>query len=400
MHAAADGISACRSEADRISRMADSSSSTPKLAELTERLREDRSAQKRTEAAVRIADEFASGVLQGKERELALQIITNLARDVEQQVRATLAEHVKSCPSLPPELARMLAEDVETVSLPIIRFSPSLSEEDLIAIVHLGDTAKQVAIAQRDQVSVRVSEVLVETGKQTVVVSLLENSGAEISEGSLHKVIDQFGTDERVGRLIVNRATLPLGVTDRLIRTVSKALRTHLIEHHGLPWEFAHELARQAGEGALVQRMIANPSVNEVERLANDLHAKRKLTATLLLRAICMGDSHFFEVGVAVLAGIRVENAPRLIYDPQGFKALYGKAGLPHELFRAFRTAVTVMEDVKLKQHESWRREHSEQLVERLAQEHRAVCPDGLRNLLSQLSARIRGRPLTSLLPV
>ena len=55
-----------------------------------------------------------------------------------------------------------------------------------------------------------------------------------------------------------------------------------------------------------------------------------RLTPSLVLRALCMGDMEFFEAALAVMAGIPVENAAILVHDggKRGLTMLCGKAGL------------------------------------------------------------------------
>lgn len=92
----------------------------------------------KTETATAVAKEFASGTMTQREREIATRILGLMARDIEVRVRQAVAQHVKSCPHLPEDLARTLANDVETVALPLIQYSGVLGEADLIAIIDSG----------------------------------------------------------------------------------------------------------------------------------------------------------------------------------------------------------------------------------------------------------------------
>ena len=67
-----------------------------------------------------------------------------------------------------------------------------------------------------------------------------------------------------------------------------------------------------------------------------------RLTPSLILRALCMGDLAFFETALAVRARVPVENAQILVHDAggNGLGSLYRKAGLPENLLPVFRVAV------------------------------------------------------------
>ena len=57
------------------------------------------------------------------ERKLAEDIFRRLAADAEILVREALAANLKSTPDLPHDLAVALAKDVDSVSLPVLKFS-------------------------------------------------------------------------------------------------------------------------------------------------------------------------------------------------------------------------------------------------------------------------------------
>jgi uncharacterized protein (DUF2336 family) len=359
-----------------------------------ERLLAEPSPAVRAEAAAGVASEFAGEALSDSERRIALDILEVMARDVERQVRQALSEHVKHCPFLPPSIARTLAEDVESVALPIIEYSSVLSDQDLIAIVRRGSEAKQVAVAKRDDVTAEVSEALVDSGSEKAVGTLLANHRAEISEGSLFKVLDGFPETEEIQALVVERPMLPLTVCERLISSVSQDLREHVIARHELPPQMADDLMLQGRERALTQVLAEGSRIAEVIKLANRLHAKDALTATLMLRALCVCDLDFFQAAMAARTRIPFENAGILAFDEgrAGLEAIYGRAGLPDELFAAFRSAVDVIKDISRENRPRRRLEITERILDRLRMEYDTVCPEGLEHTLAQLSHLVAKR--------
>ena len=361
-----------------------------------ERLLRDRSPVARAEAAAGVASAFADGDLAPRERRMAEGIIEILAVDVANEVREALVEHLKHSPLLPRRLAVSLAHDIEAVALPILRVSEVFTDEDLIALVRAGNEAKQVAIAERRTVSEAVSHTLVETGRRGVICVLLANDGASLSELSLEAALDAFQDDDGVTALMVDRRSLPLTVTERLISCLSETLRERLIQRHHIPEPMANELSLQGRERALSRLASDETKVVEIESLVERLFATGKLTPTLLLRSICVGDLHFFEAGMARLASVPIENARILLYDrgPLGYRGLYSKTGLSSELFRAFRVAIEVVREVRDPDFGvEWDRHYTDTIVERLVREYRQVCPADVENVLSQLSRQFAGNP-------
>jgi len=364
------------------------------LADVYDRLRAHPDVAVRTETARHVGALLSRPTLSAAERRTALAILDRLVQDVEQEVREALAHHVARCALLPPDLARKIAADVDAVALPFLRVSPALSDADLVAIIGAGSVSKQVAIAARQSVSPGVTEVLIGTGRPSVVTALLENDGAAITEAGYHAIMDEYAEDDRVQRLMVARPALPLPIAERLIAVVSETLRERLVENHTLPREIADELVHQARERALMHGIAALPRSFDVDAFAARLGAKGELTPTLLMRSVCLGDRRFFEAAMAVLAGISVASSVVLIADrgPLGFKALYEKAGLPPEYFRAFRAALDVLGEMQIAGQDSWSPGCLETILDRMMREYDEACPADLEHLMSQMSRRILGR--------
>ena len=366
-----------------------------------DRLLRDRSPAARVETAASVAAAFADGDLAPRERRLAEGIIEILATDLADEVRESLAEHIKHSPLLPHRLALALAQDIEAVAVPILRVSEVLSDDDLIAVVKAGNAAKQFAIAERRTVSEPLAHSLVETGRSGVICVLLANDGACIGEASLAATLDTFQDEEGVTALMIDRRDLPLAITERLVDTVSETLRERLIQRHHLPEPLVENISRHGRERALSHLITDNSRVVEIEALVERLHGSGKLTPTLLLRSICVGDLHFFECGMSRMAGVPIENARILLYDrgPLGYRGLYSKTGLPSELFRAFRVAIDVVREVRHDQkpsHEAgveWDRAYTDTIVDRLVKEYRQICPADVEHVLSQLARQVAEGP-------
>ncbi len=339
--------------------------------ETVNRLLTDPSPQMRAETAAEVARTLSGEGLSQAERHLAGEVLGLLAQDLEVAVRQSVAEHAKSCPFLPPAVARRLAEDIESVALPIIRYSSVLSDDDLIAVIKSGSTPKHRAAASRDVVTSRVCEALIEFGDDGTVKVLLANAGARIAEHGYHKVLTDKGADQEVQRLMVDRPLLPMSITERLIGVIAEDLRRELISRQELPPEIAEELARQGGERTLAQAAKAEDRSGEIRELAKRLHAKGSLTPSLMLRSLCLGDLCFFEAAMAQRAGIPISSARLILQEGggPGFQRLYRKTGLPAELSRAFLIAVELVQEVGWSKAQTWRADYSHIMLARLASE-------------------------------
>ena len=292
--------------------------------------------------SVNLCKVYRADKLSDQEREIAENILRKLSKSMEASIRQSLSEHLKQCRLLPHDVASTLAHDVETVALPMIRFSQVLSDEDLVAIVRAKGEAHQVAVAGRKTLSEAVSQAVIEAGNEEPVRTLLSNQGAAISDSGYGKVIEDFSTSEAVTEAMAARPDLPQFITEKLIAVVSEHLRFALISRHATSADLVERLIQQGSEGALVARISQCDGLDDVQALTDQLYPLRRLTPTLLLRAIYYGQLDFFEIALARLAQMSVREARAQIHSPkpEAFQFVYQRAQLDARLFLAFADAL------------------------------------------------------------
>src|SRR5437667_192901 len=100
-----------------------------------DRLLADPSPATRADLAAKVGQEFERGGLTQEERWIAEEIVRVMARDAALRVRQALAEHLKESKSLPSDVARLLASDVEAVAVPVLQYSTALTDEELIMLL-------------------------------------------------------------------------------------------------------------------------------------------------------------------------------------------------------------------------------------------------------------------------
>jgi uncharacterized protein (DUF2336 family) len=293
-------------------------------------------------AARKLCQNMGRAPLSDEDRALAGDILRVMAADAAELVRKAIAETLMASDVVPRDVAVRLARDVEAVSLPILACSPAFTDADLAEIVRLGGPVRQVAIARRPTLSQTVTDTLAEHGGERAVSTACANPGAEFGEGGLQRVIDRFEASERVLAAVAYRNALPLSVTERLVSLVSGQVREHLITHHAISPEAALEIATGAAERATVDLVDQAGRAADVKAFVTHLRIEKRLTASLLLRALAHGHMTFFEHGLAELAGVPHHRTWLMIHDagPLGLRAIYERAGMPARLFPAFRAAV------------------------------------------------------------
>ena len=331
----------------------------------------DPSGDNRAATARKIAGDFGGGDLTDGERQVAEDIFRLMMKDAEVRVREALSKNLKDSPLVPYDVAVALAKDVDDVALPMLNVSEVLSSEDLIEIIRSQSdaTEKHKAIASRPFVPEDVSDALVDTMDEDVVASLVVNNGAEISERSFHKVIDRFGASEKIQEPMISRQKkLPLTISERLVTLVSDRLRDQLVARDHLPESMVRIIMTTSRESALVGMLGPDVKDRDLDKLITQLAEEGRLSASIVLRALCMGDLAFFEAGLARRAAVSLNGARVLVYDsgPLGLQAIYNKADMPPQFYPGVDAAITVSRETGLDGGEKDRERYSRRMIERI----------------------------------
>ncbi len=307
-----------------------------------QRLVKSENADDRAVATHKICRVMERSELTDTERGAAQEIIRMLAQDAAELVRRALSVTLRTSELLPHDVAMALAQDVATVAVPVLSHSPLFTDKDLSEIIKSGGPVRQIAVAKRPVLSEIVTSALADNAVEEAVVIACANDNARFSDNSMGKVVDRFGTSEVLHSVLINRAALPVSISERLVHMVSTALREQLVTKHAIKPETAVELVAAAQERATLDIADASGASRDPHALVKHLAANGRLSPSLMLRALARGHMPFFEHAVAELSGVPHERTWLMVHDAGtlGFRAIYDRAGLPGRLFQTFRMAV------------------------------------------------------------
>ena len=324
--------------------------------------------------------------LDDEQRALAAEILRVMAADAAELVRRALAVTLRNSPTLPDDVANRLARDVESVSLPVISFSPVFSDADLAEIVRLGGPVRQMAVAKRPKLSAKVTTLLVEQGAEDVVAAVCANDNARMSETTLQRALERFAKSETVLTAVAYRSALPLSVTERLIDMVGDHVRDHILATHPLSAERTLELILGAKERATIDLVDQAGRSADAKAFAAHLASVGRLSPSLLLRALAHGHMTFFEWGVAELAGVPHHRTWLMIHDAGtlGLKAICERAGLPPRLFPALRAGVDAFHALEYDGRPGDRERFQEHMIQRFLTASPAVSREDADYLLDR----------------
>jgi uncharacterized protein (DUF2336 family) len=285
----------------------------------------------RSELGGRIAQYLIAGAeLSSTERDLVDGILSQLIREIETNIRHALAQALASDVNAPPNLIRLLASDEIEIARPILLASPILTQSDLLDIANRLSEQHRQALAERPNLPSLVGDALVEFGEEPVIISLLRNTSAQLSEEALGYLVATSKQVEPFREPLLSRADLPPKLAYRMFWFVSAALRQHLLTHFDVP--------AQMIDGAMAK--LTPPNEETMMARAAHLFRGQNRQAGLglhdLIGYLQEGRAALFIAAMAEILVISADTARRLVLDPggEGLALICRSAGIPAPMFR------------------------------------------------------------------
>ena len=263
-------------------------------------------------------------------------ILSGLVVDEAVRVRAAIAEAVKDIPDAPYELiVRLAADTALTVSEPVIRLSPLLTPEDLLALVaHAPAPGAILAVARRARVEAAVSDAIAATADGPAIRALLANPSAQIREATLDALVARSAQYPDWHDALVRRPAL----SPRAARMLSEIVATHLLEvlatRADLAPSLAEDLRRRIAIRLTLQdtsapRAADDTTAEQAMAQAHAMAAAGKLAEEVVLEAARRGQARYAAALLAVAAGTTVSVVDRAssLRSAKGLVSLVWKAG-------------------------------------------------------------------------
>lgn len=274
---------------------------------------------------------------QSQARERVVEMVGALARDAAVRVRQVVAETLKDVADAPPDVIRQLAKDIElAVAEPVLRWSPLLTDEDLLEILGGKPVARAVAaIAQRANVGGAVADAVVAAGDEAAVAALLANPSAQIREETLDLIVERAPTRASWHPGLVNRPVLPARLAKRIASFVAATLLRTLEQRSDLDADtrkaVSAEVDRRLGNESSA---VEEPATETAEEVVARMKAEGKLDEDAVIAAMGDGKRAIVKAALAALSGIGAAAVDKIMssHSAKGIVALVWKAGLSPRL--------------------------------------------------------------------
>jgi uncharacterized protein (DUF2336 family) len=239
--------------------------------------------------------------------QLLTDAIRQLTEDSVTPVRIALASALKDVARTPSAIARKLADDAEReVAEPIIRYSLSLSDEDLLALVTQYPQGWHTqTIASRPRLSSSIMDAVIKTGNMMAGQALLANDKAKISNDAL--VILQQNPE--LVQAISDRNSLKRKLKRDVSLVVERSLYVFLRKNAHLDRATTYDVLRKMQQRVDAQDDLPNtpPEI---------------LTEEQLKDAILLGQTEIVLKAFSLRAKISEANVKRMLIDSGSAKSV------------------------------------------------------------------------------
>jgi len=244
-----------------------------------------------------------------------IEVLEVLARDQLVPVRQAMAEAVKDLKDVPADVVRRLArDDVIEVAGPVLRFSPLLTDDDLISIIRADPVPGALsAIARRDTVAERVSDSIVARADEAAVADLLANPKAQIREETLDVILDQASAVEIWHQPLTRRPMLSPRAITRLAEFIAESMLDALRARADLDGETAVKLADAVRVRLARKASGSEPAAEGPDEEARRLHAEGALDESILAERLAAGRRDFVVAGLALRAALDRRSVERIL---------------------------------------------------------------------------------------
>lgn len=157
------------------------------------------------------------------------EVIGRLASEIELAARVRLARRLAHADNAPTNVVKKLAfDDSIDVAGPVLRHSPRLDAQTLVANIRTKSQLHLLAITERSSIPVAVTDELVTRGNREVVNSVAANNGASFSDFGFLHLIKRSETDSILAEQLGLRKEIPRHIFQQLIAKASDDVRRKL----------------------------------------------------------------------------------------------------------------------------------------------------------------------------
>jgi uncharacterized protein (DUF2336 family) len=273
-----------------------------------------RPVDQRTETLRHVTDLFLSRASDYSDEQVELfdDVIMRLATEIETSARILLAQRLAPVPNAPRNVIRDLAFDDEVeVASPVLMQSVRLDDATLVENARSMGQEHMLAISKRKSLAGLVTEVLVERGDRTVVLSVVGNAGAQFSDMGFSRLVMRSQNDDEIAAGVGRRHEIPRHHFLKLLAVASQSVRAKLQAENPQAIDEVHRVVREVTNRVQARSITESYEYSKARKMVAELCADRALTLSELGKFASAGQFEETVIGLSMIANIPVATIER-----------------------------------------------------------------------------------------
>lgn len=298
--------------------------------------------------ALQLAYFITDGSATEIECQQVIPILLKLSVDDCPDVRRALVLALTHESSLHSDIVFSIIADEDSIALPFLTQTPALNSWHMMAILRVGDEARQRVVAARDDIPAEAANYIIKSSPMMTVRALMNNSIVILETQDCHTLYQRFSNAPEIVESLLARSDLPLEIRITQAKRAASRMRQLMAERGWVPANDATELVSDAEDNAIL-RVLSEADLNERAGATHYLAQQNMLTPALIVRAAATGQMRVVEAALAHLSGISQTRATEQMYSRAtlGFKSIFKRSGLPAACFGVLKAACDVVVDAK-----------------------------------------------------
>lgn len=258
--------------------------------------------------------------LTSRESELIADVLIELMRQAEIDLRQALAERLASMDNIPLRLVLQMANDDIEVAGSILTQSVVLSDLDLIYIIKSKGPEHWQSIARRPAMSDQIINVLVDTGEDGTVENLIKNEKITLTPYALDVVTEIACKKHHFAKPLLARKEVTDEIAQRLYVHVGEALKAHIVKHYDVGEsvvDMVDEVVLELTDAADSKKETFMPSQKMLVDAAR-YKEKGLLTMNLMLGTLRRGQIAAFIAQFSKFTGLTPETVEGFLKQANG----------------------------------------------------------------------------------
>lgn len=304
------------------------------------------------------------------------------------KVRAALAYGLLHTREAPRPILLALLQDAAVISRAVAQYSPALIDVDLIGLIRNAEPSMLLAVAQREMLSARAIDALIQRGDKVVTLKLLTRADIQVSAALLIQLATGVACeDAEIRGALLDRDDLPAAARLVLVQAVAAKLSAARIVKGAVAPGRLERILRNSTDTAMTAIGEREAAASRRE-YATELVVGEHVSTRVMLHAVVNGHVLFFADCLAELAETPRDKVFTLLETGSraALNALFARCGLKESVRNMIARLVFHARAADLADDAAARHFVVTALTEELIVEHDGVIPEELEEAFAYLS--------------